>query len=73
MTEKYILRPLFAKKVLAEPQGKVDEAQTRYDANPSPKNADRLDRTKKDLENATRDNECLIKGCVPSKYIREVN
>ena len=30
----------------------------------------KLERVKQDLEHAIRDNECLIKGCVPSEYIQ---
>ncbi|WP_215398947.1 hypothetical protein [Rheinheimera oceanensis] len=58
------------KRVQAELQNDVDQIQIRYDANPSPKNAQKLERAKQDLENATRDNECLIRGCVPSEYIK---
>ncbi|MCY9846363.1 hypothetical protein [Vibrio caribbeanicus] len=60
------------KKVQAELQTKIDEAQSRYDENPSPRNAKRLERARQDLQNATRDNECLISGCVPSDYIQGV-
>jgi filamentous hemagglutinin len=51
-------------------QNNVDQAQVRYDVNTSPKNAQKLERAKQDLEHAIRDNECLIKGCVPSEYIQ---
>ena len=58
------------KRVQAELQNNVDQAQVRYDVNTSPKNAQKLERAKQDLEHAIRDNECLIKGCVPSEYIQ---
>jgi filamentous hemagglutinin len=49
-------------------QAKVDAAQAKFDANPSPKNTESLKRAKDDLSNAQRDGECLIKGCVPAPY-----
>ena len=57
-------------RVQAELQGNIDKAQARYDANPSPTNSDKLQDAKRDLDHAVRDNECLIKGCVPSDYIQ---
>ena len=59
------------KKIQEELQNKIDKAEERYNNNPTDKNMERLDRTKKDLENTKRDNECLIKGCVPKDYIKE--
>jgi hypothetical protein len=50
-------------------QGAIDNAQVRFDNNPSRNNADRLDRANQDLSNAARDGECLISGCIPSDYI----
>lgn len=55
----------------SELQKKVDKAQKRYDANPSLSNDESLIRAKQDLENATRDNECLISGCIPSDYLNK--
>ncbi len=51
-------------------QDKVNAAQRRYDANPSKNNAGALERAKRNLENASRDNECLLVGCVPKNYIK---
>ena len=67
VTDVEIIPP---KRVQAELQTKIDEAQARFDANPSPKNARSLDRAKQDLDNAIRDNECLIAGCVPGEFIQ---
>lgn len=57
-------------KVKEELQMKIDEAQIKYDNNPTDKNQIRLDKAKADLDNAIRDGECLIKGCVPSDYFK---
>lgn len=70
VTDVEIIPP---KKVQAELQTKIDEAQARFDANPTDRNLRRLDDAKKDLENATRDNECLIRGCIPNDYIQGGN
>ena len=51
-------------------QKKIDEAQAKYDSNPSKKNAKLLERRKMDLKNTQRDKEILIKGKVPKKYIK---
>ncbi|MCS3836419.1 hypothetical protein HNR03_000999 [Pseudomonas sp. JAI111] len=56
-------------QVRDELQLKLDQAQERYTANSSDKNLRSLEGAKKDLRNAVRDGECLIKGCVPAKYI----
>ena len=58
------------KKVQTELQNKVDASQKRYDNNPSPRNEIRLERAQGDLDNAIRDNETLIKGTIPSDYIK---
>ncbi|WP_211333559.1 hypothetical protein [Sinobacterium caligoides] len=58
------------KRVQAELQKNIDKAQARYDATPSQRNSDKLQDAKRDLDHAIRDNECLIKGCVPSNYIK---
>lgn len=61
------------KRVQAELQEKINEAQARYDTSPTRNNASRLRNAENDLENAIRDNECLINGCVPSNYIRRID
>jgi filamentous hemagglutinin len=60
-------------QVQAELQAKVDAAQAKYDASPTPKNADALKRANEVLGYATRDGECLIKGCVPAPYLQWPN
>ncbi|MCV9926357.1 hypothetical protein OIU83_01740 [Flavobacterium sp. LS1R49] len=57
-------------EVLSELQEKIDIAQNKVDLNPSKKNLDSLDKTKQDFTHSTRDKEVLIKGIVPSKYIK---
>ncbi|WP_254668314.1 hypothetical protein [Pseudomonas trivialis] len=59
-------------KVQAELQAKLNRAQQNFDANPTRKNTDKLKFAARDLRNATRDGECLIKGCVPSGYFNHV-
>jgi hypothetical protein len=59
-------------QVRQELQGKVEDAQKRYDANPTRDNLSALQRAQGDLSNATRDGECLIRGCVPAPYISPV-
>jgi len=39
----------------------------------STKNETSLTRAEVDLRNATRDGECLIKGCVPADYIKFID
>ena len=48
-------------------QKRVDQAQARYNNNPSKKNPERLTNTKRDLFYVERDNEVLIKvkGSIP--------
>ncbi len=53
-------------------QQKVDQAERRFAVKASDENARRLKAAQQDLENATRDGECLIKGCVPSQYVKPV-
>ncbi|WP_080547054.1 hypothetical protein [Pseudomonas lactucae] len=53
-------------------QQKVDQAERKFAVNASDENARRLKAAQQDLENATKDGECLIKGCVPSQYIKPV-
>jgi len=55
-------------KVVEVLQQKVDEAQAKYNKNPSGDNLVSLDRAKEILDYAKRDGECLIKGCVPKPY-----
>jgi hypothetical protein len=62
-----VIRP---KEVQAELQRKIDAAQQKYDNNPTENNAKRLEATKQDLEHARRDAEVLVKGEVPSEYIK---
>lgn len=48
-------------------QKRVDQAQVRYNKNPSKQNSERLTNTKRDLFYVERDNEVLIKvkGSLP--------
>ena len=48
-------------------QKRIDQAQARYNNNPSKKNSERLTNTKRDLFYVERDNEVLIKvkGSLP--------
>ncbi|KZX08107.1 hypothetical protein A4224_06315 [Streptococcus oralis] len=48
-------------------QKRVDQAQVRYNKNPSKQNSERLTNTKRDLFYVERDNEVLIKvkGSIP--------
>ncbi|HET9953501.1 MAG TPA: hypothetical protein VFQ61_03300 [Polyangiaceae bacterium] len=48
---------------------RVAAAQQRYDASPTPKNAERLARSQRDRANSARDGEMLIKGTIPSEYV----
>lgn len=48
----------------------IAKAQERYNANQTPKNLERLNRAQMDKQNSIRDNEVLIKGVVPKKYIK---
>ena len=57
-------------KIGGKLQKKIDQAQAKYDANPSKKNSKLLERRKMDLKNTQRDKEILIKGKVPKKYIK---
>ena len=58
-------------QVRQELQSRVDVAQIKYDRNPTDKNEWSLNKAKQDLNNAVRDGECLIKGCIPSDYIKK--
>lgn len=61
------------KQVVEELQEKLDAARMRYEKNPTRNNKDSVMNAFRDLGNATRDGECLIKGCVPSSYIKPVD
>lgn len=65
-----IISPIHVQKELSLAIKKADE---KYIENPSNKNLVRLERAKSDLSNVKRDNECLIKGCIPEKYIKVGN
>jgi len=56
-------------EVVSNLNGKINEAQAKVDANPTRNNLDRLDASKRDLANATRDREFLVQGVVPKDYI----
>ena len=51
-------------------QKRIDQAQERYDNNPTKNNSERLTNTKRDLFYVERDNEVLIKvkGSIPPEY-----
>uniref|UniRef100_UPI000AB902C3 DUF637 domain-containing protein n=1 Tax=Pseudomonas corrugata TaxID=47879 RepID=UPI000AB902C3 len=61
------------REIAAEMQSRVDAARERYTNSPSTKNETSLTRAEADLRNITRDGECLIKGCVPAKYIKFID
>ena len=58
-------------EILIELENKVNKVQKRYDANPTKGNSDKLNNAKRDLNNAIRDGECLIKGIVHCIYINK--
>ncbi|BFM48194.1 hypothetical protein [Marinomonas sp. THO17] len=50
----------------------LEKAQKRFDMHPSETNSDKVDSAQMRLDNAKRDNECIISGgCVPSKFIEK--
>lgn len=57
-------------EIVAHLQSKLDAAQTRFDNNPSKKNQEAVNRAKGDIENTTRDQEILVKGVVPAKFVQ---
>ena len=59
-------------EVVNQLEGKRVAAQERYDQNPTPKNKVSLDRAEGDITNAKRDQEVLIKGTVPAKYVKVI-
>ncbi|MFX1682675.1 hemagglutinin repeat-containing protein [Mitsuaria sp. CC2] len=65
MDQTQILAPQVVQRDL---QLKIDAAQMKYDKSPTNDNLVRLNRAQSDLQNAVRDSECLIKGCVPGGY-----
>jgi hypothetical protein len=64
-----IVPPAQVREVL---EGLIGDAQRRFNANPNDRNAERLRRAQDDLTNATTDGECLIRGCVPSRFISPI-
>jgi hypothetical protein len=54
-------------------KSEVDTAQAAFDQNSSNKNLKSLERANQALGYATRDGECLIRGCVPAPYIQWPN
>ncbi len=62
-----------SEQVQAALRDRIDELQARYDANPTQRNLDRLERAHLDLENAQRDGEYLIRGTVPAEYVEVVD
>jgi filamentous hemagglutinin len=66
-------RFLSNREIAAELQSRVDAAREKYTNAPSTKNETSLTRAEADLRNATRDGECLIKGCVPANYIKFID
>ncbi|BFM48208.1 hemagglutinin repeat-containing protein [Marinomonas sp. THO17] len=61
------------KQVLNELTSDLEKAQKRFDMNPSVTNKKKLKSAISRLNNASRDNECIISGgCVPSKFIKKV-
>ncbi|MFC0322356.1 VENN motif pre-toxin domain-containing protein [Gallibacterium melopsittaci] len=61
------------KELIVYLQNRINNAEIRYINNPTLKNKERLNDAIKDLSNAKRDGECLIKGCVPNNYIIKEN
>jgi len=47
----------------------IVKAQNRYDANPSPKNLERLENARRDRDYSIRDEETAVKGVIPKDYI----
>jgi hypothetical protein len=59
-------------QVVQHLEAKRAEAQARYDQAPSAKNKVRLARAQGDIENSRRDQEVLVKGVVPAKYVEVI-
>ncbi|UYZ64888.1 DUF4280 domain-containing protein [Hymenobacter weizhouensis] len=57
-------------KVVGELEAKRVEAQERYDRSPTARNLGKVRDAERDLFNAKRDKEILVKGKVPAKYVR---
>lgn len=53
-------------------QTRIDQAQRRFDAHPTGRNADRLAAANQDLAHATRDSEYLLRGVVPAEYVEVI-
>ncbi len=47
----------------------IASARARYNANPTPKNLERVDRATMDRQNSVRDSEVLIRGVIPKEYL----
>lgn len=56
-------------QVVEHLEAKRAEAQARYDRSPTPKNQLSLARAQGDIDNSRRDQEILVKGVVPAKYV----
>ena len=56
-------------QVVQHLEAKLAEAQARFDLAPNKKNQVRLTRAQGDIENSRRDQEVLVKGVVPAKYV----
>jgi hypothetical protein len=59
-------------QVVQHLEAKRAEAQARFDLAPSAKNKVRLARAQGDIENSRRDQEVLVKGVVPAKYVEVI-
>ena len=59
-------------QVVQHLEAKRTEAQARYDLAPNAKNKVRLARAQSDIENSRRDQEVLVKGVVPAKYVEVI-
>ncbi len=56
-------------QVRNELENRLKETKDKYSNNPSPRNEEKVKRAERDLNNAIRDGECLIKGTVPANCI----
>ena len=58
-------------QVQADLQNNINQAQTRYNENPSTRNEGRLARAQGSFNDACRDGECLISPKIPSEYVSQ--
>ncbi|MBL4796321.1 MAG: hemagglutinin repeat-containing protein [Oleispira sp.] len=58
-------------QVQADLQDNINQAQNRYNENPSIRNEGRLARAQGSLNDACRDGECLVSPRIPSEYISQ--